>query len=156
MLGCLRSFQKKKSNHFDHHLHEIFGLHSGTDYRTGPNFPNTTSRSNWPRPCHLSYPPSLPWPIYLQHHCLCPQTMDHRLPPPLSTAFVHAPCAAVKTRISLRNMNKSRKWVVRDISKNRISDSKCIREWLRKPMCRSERARRCHVWVKLWGTWLEP
>ena len=40
MLGCLRSCQKN-SNLFDHHLHEIFWLHSGTDYQTGPNFPNT-------------------------------------------------------------------------------------------------------------------
>ena len=53
MLGCLRSCQKN-SNHFDHHLHEIFGLHSGTDYRTGPNFPNT-SATNEERPgCHVT------------------------------------------------------------------------------------------------------
>ena len=36
---------KKNSTLFDHHLHEIFGLHSGTDYRTGPNFPNTRMES---------------------------------------------------------------------------------------------------------------
>ena len=41
MLGCMRSCKKKNSNLFDHHLHEIFGLHSGTDYQTRPNFPNT-------------------------------------------------------------------------------------------------------------------
>ena len=28
-------------------------------------------------PRHLSYPPCLPWPIYLQCCHLCPQTMDH-------------------------------------------------------------------------------
>ena len=33
---------KKNSNLFDHHLHEIFEPHSGTDYWTGPNFPNTS------------------------------------------------------------------------------------------------------------------
>ena len=48
---------------------------------------------------------------------------------------------SVKIRISLRNMSKSRKWVVRDVSKNRISDSEHMREWLRKPMRQSERAR---------------
>ena len=40
--GILEKLLKKNSNLFDHHLHEIFGLHSGTDFRTGPNFPNTT------------------------------------------------------------------------------------------------------------------
>ena len=62
----------------------------------------------------------------------------------------------VKIRISPRNMSKGRKWGIRDVSKNQISDSERMREWLRKPMRRSERARRCHVWVELWGTWLEP
>ena len=37
-----REAAKKNSNLFDHHLHEIFGLHSGTDYWTRPNFPNTS------------------------------------------------------------------------------------------------------------------
>ena len=62
----------------------------------------------------------------------------------------------VKIRISPRNMSKSRKWVVRDVSKNQIGDSEHMREWLRKPMRRSERVRRCHMWVGLRGTWLEP
>ena len=40
--GMLEKLPKKTSNLFDHHLHEIFGLHSGTDYWTGPNLPNTS------------------------------------------------------------------------------------------------------------------
>ena len=51
----------------------------------------------------------------------------------------------VKIQISLRNMSKSRNWVVRDVSKNQISDSECMREWLRKPMCQSEGDRKSVV-----------
>ena len=42
---------KKNSTLFDHHLHEIFEPHSGTDYRTGPNFPNTSANTT-PIPQH--------------------------------------------------------------------------------------------------------
>ena len=44
---CLDAWEaaKKNSTLFDHHLPEIFEPHSGTDYRTRPNFPNTTQ--NW-------------------------------------------------------------------------------------------------------------
>ena len=38
---------KKNSNLFDHHLHEMFEPHSGTDYQTGPNFPNTKIPGTW-------------------------------------------------------------------------------------------------------------
>ena len=44
---------KKNVNLFDHHLHEIFGLHSGTDYQTGPNFPNTNP--GWRSKQHSSH-----------------------------------------------------------------------------------------------------
>ena len=67
MLGCLRSCQKKNYS-FDHHLHEIFGLHSGTDYWTGPNFPNTSAATTLytppppPSPCHPRCP-YVPLPV---------------------------------------------------------------------------------------------